>query len=319
MDRILSTVKSDFIALVDQSLSDTSASPNAQCDTPTKFQNIRDNRLKGVILILPVDTESPPQAVKDIPFPVYRIRKTIATTLQNEANQTSDARVSLMPAQRTPNIWQFVLIVVVILLGVSFVTSIALHFWLYRRRRLAQQGFGGAQDTPFQMRGHTLDKDVIESFPTKVYNAAEAKALKEERRRSRKILHHNSHSTLNRSPSHSIAGAADVDTSFEAETNDISTPVSRPQDVGDTSGSPPDFSEKDIASVMLRRNASMKSTRTFASVRTVEGGVSSETCAICLDEYADGVTLRELPCGHIFHTTCIGAFIGIGFGCSTCN
>jgi Ring finger domain len=38
---------------------------------------------------------------------------------------------------------------------------------------------------------------------------------------------------------------------------------------------------------------------------------SQPTCAICLDNFEPGITeIRELPCGHIFHTECIDIFLG---------
>jgi DNA polymerase III gamma/tau subunit len=36
--------------------------------------------------------------------------------------------------------------------------------------------------------------------------------------------------------------------------------------------------------------------------------ISSDTCAVCLDEFSDGEELRTLPCHHEFHVECIGKF-----------
>ncbi|VEU36162.1 unnamed protein product [Pseudo-nitzschia multistriata] len=35
----------------------------------------------------------------------------------------------------------------------------------------------------------------------------------------------------------------------------------------------------------------------------------SDECTICLDEFVPGVRVRELPCGHVFHSTCIARWL----------
>ncbi|KAF9419356.1 E3 ubiquitin-protein ligase rnf13 [Podila epigama] len=53
----------------------------------------------------------------------------------NSTNSTSRLRMSLMPDQRMPVVWEFVLIVVIVLLGVSFAVSVILHCRLYALRQ----------------------------------------------------------------------------------------------------------------------------------------------------------------------------------------
>lgn len=41
----------------------------------------------------------------------------------------------------------------------------------------------------------------------------------------------------------------------------------------------------------------------------VESHHAPEICSICLDEYSPSETLAELPCGHVFHSDCIGKWL----------
>jgi hypothetical protein len=34
-----------------------------------------------------------------------------------------------------------------------------------------------------------------------------------------------------------------------------------------------------------------------------------DECAICLDEFTEGMQLRKLPCGHVFHATCVARWL----------
>ena len=46
----------------------------------------------------------------------------------------------------------------------------------------------------------------------------------------------------------------------------------------------------------------------------------SDECTICLDEFTPGVRVRELPCGHVFHSTCIARwFIERSAVCPLCK
>ncbi|EFJ18697.1 hypothetical protein SELMODRAFT_112292 [Selaginella moellendorffii] len=52
-----------------------------------------------------------------------------------------------------------------------------------------------------------------------------------------------------------------------------------------------------------------------------ERGLSSEDaeCCICLSPYDDGVELRELPCNHHFHCSCIDKWLRINATCPLCK
>ncbi|GAU46989.1 hypothetical protein TSUD_186310 [Trifolium subterraneum] len=42
-------------------------------------------------------------------------------------------------------------------------------------------------------------------------------------------------------------------------------------------------------------------------------------CCICLSAYDDGVELRQLPCGHHFHCTCVDKWLHINATCPLCK
>ncbi|OAY65350.1 E3 ubiquitin-protein ligase [Ananas comosus] len=68
--------------------------------------------------------------------------------------------------------------------------------------------------------------------------------------------------------------------------------------------------------------------RTYGGIMTecgsdppIEHALSAEDaeCCICLSAYDDGVELRELPCGHHFHSTCIDKWLYINATCPLCK
>ena len=44
-----------------------------------------------------------------------------------------------------------------------------------------------------------------------------------------------------------------------------------------------------------------------------------EACCICMCEYDHGENLKELPCGHCFHTECIAEWLRQHTVCPTCK
>eukprot|EP01105_Mastigella_eilhardi_P012205 TRINITY_DN27_c3_g1_i3.p1 TRINITY_DN27_c3_g1~~TRINITY_DN27_c3_g1_i3.p1 ORF type:complete len:109 (-),score=24.24 TRINITY_DN27_c3_g1_i3:121-447(-) len=46
---------------------------------------------------------------------------------------------------------------------------------------------------------------------------------------------------------------------------------------------------------------------------------AAATCPVCLCDYVTGDTLRTLPCGHAFHSSCIDKWLPLSKLCPVCK
>ncbi|KAJ3174794.1 hypothetical protein HDU87_006910 [Geranomyces variabilis] len=225
-----------------------------------------------------------------VPAFTVSVQNGLALSGAAAASLTRATMIAPPPSEKTAA-WQWALIVVIAVLAVAFVASVVLHFWVFRRRRLAEMADAAAAmsttlDSPSDNASdsstsiHTLPAAAVAAFPTKIFNAATAQREKKQRRMSR-------HATT--LPTASAAEAA--------ADEDSTTTATAAAAADDSLGVP-----------SVTRSATLRSVDSNRTARTVEGGVSAETCAICLDEYEDGEMLRTLPCDHEFHAHCIGEF-----------
>lgn len=62
-------------------------------------------------------------------------------------------------------------------------------------------------------------------------------------------------------------------------------------------------SHKSAPSQLSRSSLEITSGEAFA------GKVAMQTCAVCTEDFVDGIEVRQLPCGHIFHPHCIDPWL----------
>ncbi|RUS14720.1 hypothetical protein BC937DRAFT_93430 [Endogone sp. FLAS-F59071] len=242
-------------------------------------------------------------AAGTITIPAYYVDNSVGLDLLSKlalydkvtnASVRTMVRVIMYPPQNSvPGAWEFTLIVVVVLLAISFLTSVAmhLHLWLLRRRQrlMLEQGLipPGSAYALHMMLKVTVDPDVLETFPVRVIGAP--------------------NSATAASPGVEEPGSTSAPTSVEAESTTRTLHRSP--------------STKSVRSVKAVENAEavakgLRRTQSTKSLRAskVEGAAAQETdneeiCVICLDEYEQGERVRKLVCGHEYHCECIDPWL----------
>ncbi|XP_057976762.1 E3 ubiquitin-protein ligase At1g12760-like isoform X2 [Malania oleifera] len=76
--------------------------------------------------------------------------------------------------------------------------------------------------------------------------------------------------------------------------------------------------EKHNGEIQVSRGGIMTECGTGSPVEHVLSAEDAE-CCICLSAYEDGIELRELPCGHHFHCTCVDKWLHINATCPLCK
>jgi hypothetical protein len=186
----------------------------------------------------------------------------------------------------SPNIWEFTLLVIVILLGLSLLVSVVMHYYVYRNRDIQQRR---AEEAAIEehRRLTTLTNEDLAKYPVKVFR-------KESRR-------YPGQDEVMKFTSPKSVGAADVMLEMQSrpDTSESAlsvTPLTR-------SHSLPEVLEgvdlTDSSLIHAHRGNSIGSIHTLLV----------DSCPICLEDFEEGDQLRGLSCGHYFHLPCVDPWL----------
>ncbi|KAI7820536.1 hypothetical protein BC939DRAFT_230813 [Gamsiella multidivaricata] len=237
----------------------------------------------------------------------------LRTCLQQSNDTTNPSyydrvRINILTNQKLPVIWEFVLIVVVVLLGVSFTVSVILHCRLYalRQRYRAEALARGAHILPngtIRMR-KTMEKTALDEFPVRIFGQGTSSAPVANAVASTSVL---SQTDQPAKIEHEIA--IGHDTAAKRTSNDGIDAQSN-QD-----GRAHSLTNKSIRSFRAITAAQALEAQPESTSNTATDEIVNDTCAICLDEFSEGDEIRTLPCHHEFHCECIGKQSGFHIAC----
>ena len=230
---------------------------------------------------------------------------------------------------------EFALLIVVILLAVSFITSIILHFYFFHSRD--QQGQMGNPETGLQHhQQQVLPESYLRYLPIRIYG--DLATTLQDGLKKRTSVHGDNISTngpatldaINLNPAPSIPRAQSPECSATTisiiemdshvltnnnidngqQARSMSTLRSGTSSTGNNS-------IVNIASPApsIRSNSSwlMKTIRSsihyFSSRKTSSSISFNDMCPVCIEDFSAKSKVRELPCQHIFHPECIDAWL----------
>ncbi|RAH45734.1 RING-H2 finger protein [Aspergillus brunneoviolaceus CBS 621.78] len=208
-------------------------------------------------------------------------------------------------SQTMPSLWGFILAILGTILVLSVVLLVFYQLVQRRHRQTLQRRMESGDIDPEHLGMHQLrvPPDYLDTMPVYVYGI-ETNADHDhgsEERPAKDTAHSHAHPTSMGSAETIVANVKadhrDTPPRFSSETIIPRPEAARLKEV-----------EGRAASIYSSRSGSGTYSPPRANDRWQKHRLSRSqtTCAICLDDYVSGEsTVRELPCGHIFHPDCI--------------
>ncbi|KAI8979133.1 hypothetical protein BDF20DRAFT_481539 [Mycotypha africana] len=180
--------------------------------------------------------------------------------------------------------WEFTLIIVVVLLGISFLASVGMHWHLWRIRR--------------RQRAFTFENGLLNMDPNYIDQTSFNQQQQQQQQTEKKLI---DPKQLHLFSSRTIASEQQylpvktIDTTFSSSLNQL--------EKIDTQLSP----RRSVALNEASDNTINKETaQVLAEKETDDAALVTTACVICLDEFVIGDEVRQLPCHHEYHCECIG-------------
>ncbi|PQE28021.1 RING finger domain-containing protein [Rutstroemia sp. NJR-2017a WRK4] len=182
-------------------------------------------------------------------------------------------QLDLSQGSSLPNLWEFLLIIIAVLVLMLAVTSGSMHYIQRSRRRALRRRVqtGEVNLEALGIKRLTVPQEIIDNMPLFTYNCGTEELAGTPKDPNTPILHESQESPGNENT-----------TVANSTTSNSIQPVAP-----------------------VNNEATLTLTQDHRLV-----SFSQPTCPICLDDFEAAATLiRELPCGHIFHPDCIDPFL----------
>ena len=180
---------------------------------------------------------------------------------------------------RIPSLWVLLVAIVALLFLMLALTSGAMHLILRSRRKSLQRrvSSGEVNLEALGIKRLTVPQDLIEKLPLFTYDLEEEELQPPQPKKS---------STSTTTPIEPDDASEGSSASSNRASNYHDFPAPPLSLIGDDASN----LDSDLTNKYLSE--------------------SQPTCHICLDDFESGITtIRELPCGHIFHPDCIDSFL----------